>query len=219
MAIQSIEVKDTNIDGVKLELTSGREVQGSIKNEDGSPARQCPFVSFYSPEGVTPSITQRCSDGKLTLRDVRPFVYVATANSQNLPANLYIESIRYAGREIPRTGIDFAVDGEFEVVLGASAATLEGAALDGQGKPAGGAAIVIAPADGSELRTGNADVHGNFYFPNLRPGDYRVYAWEGAAPDTVVDTPSLAPFAASAKAVKLGGNAHEKLQLTAIAPR
>ena len=60
---------------------------------------------------------------------------------------------------------------------------------------------------------------GDFYFANLKPGDYRIYAWEGAAPDTVVDAASLTPFAAPAKAVELGDNGHVRLQMSAMGPR
>jgi hypothetical protein len=140
-------------------------------------------------------------------------------DTRNLPANYYVKSIRYRGKEIPRGGVDLSGEGEFEMTLGATGATVEGAVTDSQGRPVGSAFIVVAPADGSELRMGNADSLGNYYFPNLAPGEYRLFAWEDTAGDSVVDSASLAAFAAAAKTVKLGDNAHETLQLTAVASR
>jgi hypothetical protein len=58
------------------------------------------------------------------------------------------------------------------------------------------------------------------YFANLPPGEYRVLAWDAAAPEASDPPESLGPLANSAKTVKLGENAHEKIQVTvALASR
>jgi protocatechuate 3,4-dioxygenase beta subunit/5-hydroxyisourate hydrolase-like protein (transthyretin family) len=217
LAVQAIEVKDSPIDGIKLELSAGRTVKGSVKMESGGPVPRPGFFSLTSLEGgAGGGMINIGGDGTFTVNNVFPLVY--TVNSQSLPANCYVKSVRYAGQDVPRTGFEFTGDGQLEVVLSNSAAILEGSVTGANGKPAGGAAIVVAPSAGSApVRTGNADAHGNFYFAGLPPGDYSVLAWDAAAPEASDPPESLGPLARSAKTVKLGENAHEKVQVT-VAP-
>ncbi len=210
MAVAPIDVKDQNIDGLKLEMTAGREVPVSVKMENGNVVGQCISMTLVPSVGTALPSGMNCQAGKFTLRNVWPMVYTPEPNSLNLPANYYVKAVRYAGKDIPRTGMDFSGPGEIEVIVGTTAATIEGTVQDRQGKPAGGAALIVAPSDGSELRTGNANERGEFYFANLVPGEYRVYAWAGQAPETVMDLASLRPFASSARTLTVGNNAREE---------
>ncbi len=213
MAVQSIEVKESPIEGIRLELSAGRAVKGSVRMDGGGAVVQPVYFSLTSLEGGGSGMTNFGSDGTFTVNGVFPLVY--TLNAQNLPANCYVKSVRYAGHEVPGTGIEFTGEGALEVVLGNSAAILEGSVTGGDGKPAGNAGIVVAPAAGPlPPRTGNADAHGNFYFASLPPGDYKVLAWDAATPEAADPPESLGPFASAAKAVKLAENAHEKVQVT-----
>ena len=218
MAVQAIEVKHKDTDGLKLELELSRKVEATMISEDGSPVRFCPQISLVTAEGVNYLGRMNCSNGKLTIENVKPVVYIVTAGARNLPAGEYVDSVRYAGKEVPRTGIQFTGAGELEVTLGTAGGIIDGTALDRVGKPAGRAGVVIAPADGSDLVTGYADVRGQFHFGNLKPGAYRVFAWADGVPDNVADSSSLALFAGSAKTVTVAASAHETVQVTAIAP-
>ena len=219
MAVQSIEVKGSPIEGIKLELSAGRTVKGSIRMDGGGPVVRPAFFSLASLDGGGRVTINFGSDGTFTASGIFPLVY--TLDAQNLPANCYVKSIRYGGQEVTRTGFEFTGDGQLEVVLSNSAAVLEGSATGADGKPAGIAGIVAAPSAASlPPRTGHADARGNFYFANLPPGEYRVLAWDAAAPEASDPPESLGPLANSAKTVKLGENAHEKIQVTvALASR
>ena len=219
MAVQSIEVKGSPIEGIKLELSAGRTVKGSIRMDGGGPVVRPAFFSLASLDGGGRVTINFGSDGTFTASGIFPLVY--TLDAQNLPANCYVKSIRYGGQEVTRTGFEFTGDGQLEVVLSNSAAVLEGSVTGADGKPAGIAGIVVAPSAASlPPRTGHADARGNFYFANLPPGEYRVLAWDAAAPEASDPPESLGPLANSAKTVKLGENAHEKIQVTvALASR
>jgi hypothetical protein len=133
----------------------------------------------------------------------------------NLCDNCYIKSVRYGGREVPEGAIDFTGDGELEVVVSAAAASIDGVALNPQGRPASGATVMLASADVPGLvLSGTAGATGNFRFGGLRPGAYRAYAWEGAAPDASPE--ALAPFQGQAGTVQLQENARETLRLATI---
>jgi protocatechuate 3,4-dioxygenase beta subunit len=218
MAVRTVEVKDASIEGVRLEIASGRLVKGSLKVEGGGtfPAG---YISLLSPEGGSARPAFLANSGNMTVPNVFPAVYAMEllGGSGSPYANYYVKSVRYGGREFPPSAIDFSGDGELDIVLSGKAATVDGSVVDAQGKPAANAAIVIAPAGGGErLITGVADEGGNFYFAGLRPGDYRVYAWDAAAPE-VSDAPaSLAPFQGASKAVTLAEGARQKIQVTVI---
>jgi hypothetical protein len=220
MALRTIEVKDASIDGVRLEIASGRVLKGSIRVEGGgtySPG----LLSFNSPEGGVARATSPANDGSLTIQNVFPVVYSMELPILTFPyGNYYVKSVRYGGREFPQWAIDLSGEGQLDIVLSAKAATLEGSVVDQQGKPAANAAIAIASASAGEPpRTGTADASGQFYFAGLGPGDYRVFAWDAAAPEASDAPASLAPFESASKTVTLAENARQKIQVTAIGPK
>ncbi|MGD0498019.1 MAG: carboxypeptidase-like regulatory domain-containing protein [Bryobacteraceae bacterium] len=216
IAVQSVEVKESPIEGIRLELGPGRTVKGTIKMDGGGAAGQgVLFFNLTSLPAVGSGRINFGSGGTFTVTGVFPLVY--TLNAQNLSANSYIKSIRYAGREVPESGIEFTGPGELEVTISNAAAVLEGSVTGGDGKPMGNAGVVVAPSSGSlPMRTGNADAHGNFYFGSLPPGDYRVLAWDATTPEASDPPASLGPFASAAKTVKLAENAHEKVRVTVV---
>jgi hypothetical protein len=215
MAVRSVEVKDAPIEGIRLEMAAGRTVKGSITMEGGGPVPRSVYVFLTAVEGGNTGFTPNVGgDGKFTIANVFPLTYVV--NVQNLPANCYVKAIRY-GQDVPRTGLEITGEAELEVVLGVSAAVLEGSVTGADGKPAGNAAIVVEPvSDSWPAKTGNADGKGNFYFANLPPGEYRVIAFDAESPQAADPPESLAAFAALAKTVKLAENAHEKVQVTVV---
>jgi hypothetical protein len=221
MAVRTIEVKDASLDGVRLEMSSGRALKGSVKM-DGGGRFSAGFLSLNSPEVGLARALSPSSDGSLTFQNVFPAVYSLElmSGTSGPYSNYYVKSVRYGGREYPQWAIDLSGEGDLDIAISAKAATVEGSVVDPQGKPAANAAIVIATVGGAgPLITGNADASGNFYFAGLRPGDYRVYAWDAAAPEATDAPPSLAPFESAGKPVTLAESARQKIQVTAIAPK
>jgi protocatechuate 3,4-dioxygenase beta subunit len=215
VAMQTVEVKDAPIEGIDLELGEGRTVKGTLRMEGGGAPPRPAFFTLRSDENLLPASIIANGDGPLTVNRVLPVVY--SIYSQNLAANTYIKSVRWAGRDVSPEGFEFTGNGELEIVLAATAAVLEGTVTAADGSPAGGAGVLVAPVSGSEPpHTGNADANGNFYFGNLPPGDYRVAAWDAATPEASDPPTSLGASARYAKAVTLGASGHEKVQVTAV---
>jgi protocatechuate 3,4-dioxygenase beta subunit len=211
MAFLPVEVRDANLEDVKLQLTAGREVRGTVRWEGGG--AQSAFLTASAAEGFSSSASVSPMNGAFALRSVWPLTYALDVGG--LCPNCFVKSVRYGGRDVPEAGIDFSGDGELEMVVSASAASLDGVAADRQGRPAGGATVMLASADGTgRILSGKADARGAFHFGGLRPGAYRVYAWEGAAPE--VSPEALAPFQAQASTVRLEESAREKLQIATI---
>jgi hypothetical protein len=219
VAVQPIDVKDSSIEAIDLEVSGGRTIKGSIKVDGAGSLPRPFFFSLRSEEGVGNGMVNMAGDGTFTLSNVFPVVYTLNSqNSQSLPANCYVKAIRYGGKDLPLADFELTGDGQLEVVVSTTAAVLEGSVTGADGKPAGLAGVVVAPVSGpTPVRMGNADANGSFYFANLPPGDYRVFAWDASTPEASDPPGSLTPFARYAKTVTLGASAHEKVQVT-VAP-
>jgi hypothetical protein len=166
--------------------------------------------------GRTAQSTRAAADGSFTFSNLLPDV--CSVSVTNLPSGSYLNSIRYGGTEALQGMVDFSVQGELEIAVGANAATLDGTSIGRDGKPAPGAAVYLLPAAQTDaVRTVVADNMGRFYFGNLRPGAYSIYAWESGGPDGSRE--SLARSAAPGKPVALAENARQNVQVTAIQPR
>jgi hypothetical protein len=209
MAFLPVEVRDGNLDGVQLRLTQGREVHGAVTLEGGG--SQYAVVNLSAAEGLSAGVS--ATNGAFTLRPIWPLTYAVDV--RGLCANCYVKSVRYGGRDAPEAGIEFTGDGELEIVVSPSAASLDGVAVDRQGRPAPGATVILASADtAGRILSGKADARGAFHFGGLRPGAYRAAAWAGDAPEASPE--AMAPFQAQATAVKLAENAKETLRLATI---
>jgi hypothetical protein len=95
---------------------------------------------------------------------------------------------------------------------------VEGAVVDRQGKPVGGAVLALLPKDGSleHLKTGVANAEGKYYFPSNPPGEYKLLAWEDVDTALLQQPGFLQQLDASAQSVQLGAGGRETIRLTAI---
>ena len=185
---QTVEVKESPVDQIRLELSAGRTIKGSFRIENAAAVIKSGYVRLTPLEtsDLASRSTNAAADGTFVFRtsgpaDLFPLIYALEA--QDLPPEYYVKSVRYGGREVTTQKADLTGDGELEIVLGSAAATVEGKVTDADGQPSGDAALALVRAgDSWPLRTGIADAHGYFYFGNLPPGSYRVFAWNSALP-------------------------------------
>jgi protocatechuate 3,4-dioxygenase beta subunit len=220
-AAQTVEVRDKHLDGVTLELAPAHDVTANITVEEKTPINTSGLFATLSSIDNTgnPSFGQNVNnDSKLTFRNLLPVPY--TLNVTNLPfnCNCYVKSVRYGGQEIPETGAMVTGGGELEIVLSTRAAIVEGAVVDRQGKPVGGAVLALLPKDGSleHLKTGVANAEGKYYFPSNPPGEYKLLAWEDVDTALLQQPGFLQQLDASAQSVQLGAGGRETIRLTAI---
>ncbi|HUP03488.1 MAG TPA: carboxypeptidase-like regulatory domain-containing protein [Bryobacteraceae bacterium] len=216
LAAQLVEVKDAPMEGIQLEMGDGRTVKGTIRMDDGSPVPQQHFFSLISESFGSAQYRPGTGDA-FTLGGVRSLPYLLDA--RNLPAGVYVKSIRYGGQDVPLSGFSMNGSGDLEVVLGA-AGIVEGSIVNATGGAAVEAGITVAPASGSgQAHTGNADEDGNFYFGSLPPGEYRVAAFDSMSPEGYDPPESLAAYASYAKTVTVGAKGDEKVQVTVVPAR
>jgi hypothetical protein len=109
--------------------------------------------------------------------------------------NSYVKSIRVGGADVLDGGIRLTpAEGlTMEIVLGAHAGILDGRVMR-DGKPAADVTIGILP-NAAAARGFRTDMHkttltdtsGHFQVRGLPPGDYKIFAWEDADRDAIMD--------------------------------
>jgi hypothetical protein len=178
-------------------------------------------LQLYSPE-LLPGFVPRASigaDGAFVFEHVLPRHHIV--GFTGLPAGAYVKSVKYGGREVPATGFAFDADSSLEITLsGQGGAQLTGSVLDKSGAPAPYAMVMALPSDDGPAESARdvmADEKGNYVFPALRPGTYKVLAWEFRYNPFGVESadPGLPPlFATNTRTVTLGGGAPASQGLT-----
>jgi protocatechuate 3,4-dioxygenase beta subunit len=162
MGFANVEVRDSNVDGVRVKMSPGREVRGRVV-WDGDPLR-FGTVGLEAVEGYT-VFSQIGPTGSFTLTPVWPVPYAVNVS---LPCpTCYVKSMRYAGRDLPEGYVTFEGDGEFEIQASAAGGMIVGTATPGLPVRLEGAGKVVNT---------KADSQGAFTFQGLKPGPYKVTA-------------------------------------------
>ncbi len=217
--VTSSDLKDVIVPiGASVALSGIVRMEGQQKAELGTMR-----VGLVPVEGFVfnPLSAEVKGDGTFQIEGVLPDkYYVNFASSQE---NVYLKSVRIGGREAPDRELDLShAEGQvqIEIVLSPQAATLEGTVMDGD-KPAGGMSVVLAPEPFREgqqylVRSATSDQNGRFQLRSLRPGEYRLYAFED--PEVAYDRgpEALKPFEQHAVKVTLKEGERQAVQLSVL---
>jgi protocatechuate 3,4-dioxygenase beta subunit len=219
IAWQAVEVANNHVDGVMLTVAPGVDVQGSFKIADATAALSAPNLSVFlrGTFAIAGAPRARVADDlSFTFQNVSPMHY--TVMVSGVPDNCYVKSIRFGGQEVPEDGVDIAGGGPFEITLSATAAEVDGAVVDKEGKPVANATVALIPKDGppTAIKANNTDENGAVAFKGLKPGDYRLLAWEDVPSGAYQDPEFLKPFEGRAASVKLDPSAKQAVQVKVI---
>jgi hypothetical protein len=230
-----IEAGTSNIDKIELTLTPGFEISGRLAIE-GQPTQNAgagstspnttsprPFVSL-APKVNTmmggPG-TQVKEDLTFKLDHVNPERYDVDVG---MTGEYYLKSIRIGDRDITDAGADFTQGvpaGEMVIVLNANGGQVDGTVQNEKAEPAAAALVVLAPeASRRSLRylykSTGTDQNGHFTIKGVKPGDYKVFAFEGLEFDAYYDPEFLKPLESKGEAVSIKESAHESVQVKVI---
>ena len=219
IATQPVDVVGNHLEGLVLTMVAGGEVQGSVKVVDATAPVDLKNVSvMLRPVGFAGSAPPRGRVGedlKFTLKSVPPVRYAVAVTG--MPEMCYLQSVKYGGGEVTDAGVEMTNGGVLEVTVSAAAARVDTVVLDKDGKPGWHAVVALVAKDGGPTVVRTADENGILSFAGLKPGDYRLLAWEDVESGAPYDPDFLKAFEAQAKSVKLDGSGHEAIQLKAIA--
>jgi hypothetical protein len=194
---------------------------GAVKVEGGAAAvpRLRVVLRSASPAIQSPA-AQSGADGAFNFGPVSPGRYVLQFPA--LPPGAYIKAAKLGDKDA-LAGLDLSQptsDARLEVTVSYAGARIDGVVLDQQGKPAEGVACLIPdpPQPGMPwlYQTAEAVEDGVFHFQGVRPGMYRVYAWEELEPGAYMDPQFTAQRQANSVAIEVAENEKKQISIKRI---
>jgi uncharacterized surface anchored protein len=222
-ASMPVQVTGSHVDGLTLQLASGGDLQGVVKLVDTSgttPVELKNLSVTLRPAdnanfgfGGGPSRARVSEDMKFTIKGAPPMKFAV--NVSGIPNTCYLKSVTFGGREITPEGLDLSGGGPIEVTISAAAAQLDAVVMDKDNKALANAVVAIIPKVGNPM-VYTTDDNGILSAKGLKPGDYKLLAWEDVESGAPQDPDFLAQFEKKMRSVKLEASGHEAIQLTAI---
>jgi uncharacterized surface anchored protein len=220
-AVMPVQVTGSHVDGLTLNLATGGDLQGTIKLVDATTPVELKNLSvmlrpvgFVGFGGAAPQRGRVTEEMKFAIKGVPPVKFAV--NVLGIPNTCYLKSVQFGGRDVTSEGLDMSAGGPLEVVLSAAAAEVDAVVLDKDGKAAVNAVVALVPKDGSNPIVQMADENGILALKGLKPGDYKILAWEDVEQGAPQDPDFLKQFESKTKSVKVDSAGRETVQLTAI---
>ena len=150
-------------------------------------------------EGATAKV--EAGSGEFTIPNILGGEY--WVGVRGLPEHLYVDEVRYEGREAYGNPAAIAGSGPaIEITLGSDGAVIRGKAERKPGVPAAGAVVALIStamriplARPDHIRSVTAGDDGAFTFANVAPGEYRLAAYSENMPWYDAQNPKLVPAA------------------------
>ena len=178
----------------------------------------------------TPPAVMIWSDGRgcfVVRRPIPPRNCFALADGQytvdvaGLPANAFVHSIRYAGRDVVNgiIAIDGGAAGELEIVVGGPGGVIEGRVTDSSNEVVSGARVVLTPvsnrlwSNSTLFRNVRTDQGGAFSIAGIGPGEYVVLAFEYLEDGSWRDPGFLDRYGAAGERITIGSMSRETVRL------
>jgi len=230
-ARQAVEVVNSDVDGVVLNLVAPIQVSGVLRVEgalqkplehirvtlqgDGSVR----MPQFYGRRRFGGGSAEVKADGTFTFEEIVPDVYRVALGAH---PGAYLKSIRFGDDDVTNGTVDLSRgSGALAIVLATDGGELEGSVKKPNGDAAARVRVTLI-ACGKLLgrvdlsRSGFTDEQGKFRLKNIAPGDYEIFAWEDVQMGAPQDPDFRKPFEKHAVAVKMESNGHQSVELTSI---
>jgi hypothetical protein len=219
-----VNIADRDVDAGTLTITEGARVSGKVTSAAGT---------RVGVEMVAPTLGGSVLDMRYaTLTDAATQAFQFSVRSSafgligavpdghyrvrlapNSPANLYLESARYASANVLDSGFSVAgvSSGPLELTL-ATGSVVTGTVRNLKDEPVADSHVALIPSANHRQNLGlyksdMTDQYGRFSFAGVAPGDYQVFAWEEIEPNAWLNAEYIKEFEArSARiTVSVGG--------------
>jgi hypothetical protein len=199
------------VDGIQLTFGTAPEISGLVTADKGVDLKNRSMMVVLSPEdatmtmGIRPGQVQ--DDGTFKVKPLAPDRY--TVNLYPMPDGCYVKSIRYGDTEYPSGVVDMSkglTGGELTIALSANGAQVDGNVSDAKDQPATIATVVLVPDQRdfhSQYETARLDQNGHLTIKGIKPGKYKLFAWDEVEWGQYEDPDFLKPFEERGEAVEL----------------
>ncbi len=214
-----LNVGDHDVDDVLLTFRPRLEISGTVQVEGADQKHERAIEVGFNPTTIGfPDQAEVGPDGAFALK-VMPAVYqvYVTCNS-----GVYMKSMHFGDQDVTNGRIDLTQQsgGVLKIVCGSDTGKLRGSVQNANGEPAPGALIALSPDGIHQDRPDlfyqvESDQNGKFNFPDLAPGEYKVFAWESMDSNVVLSAEFRKAFEGRAASVTIspGGNSSVDLKL------
>jgi len=213
-----VEVRNGDVDGLSLPISSGIDIPVRITFE-GTPPKTMPSVAnliptlWRNPTLLGAPAMPATAGNPPVLRNIAPGSYhvylnpllqpLQGANPLNsLPAwqNAYVKSMQMGDVDVLSGGLrlERQPDAPLNIVIGANPGTLNGLVLNEVRLPIAGAYVTLFANNTADrlyrtdmYKVTGTDNQGRFQLQGLPPGDYRIFAWENIERGTWIDSTFL----------------------------
>ena len=217
-AVERIEIRDRDVEGVRLEGRVWPAVPGTVIDRGGNePLRGSVALTPVGSEAMRTLIGQ-INDSKFSIANVPAGDYRVLA----MTGPQYLASIRYGAQDAPDGIIHVSGQGTaLELEVGWDFSRVRGSVLAEDDKPVVGATVTIAPLGRREnridlVRMAYTDEAGRFSLTNMPPGDYQVFAWGDADVWMAIDPRFRAMLGSLAGSLTVTGGADSNVTVKLI---
>jgi hypothetical protein len=215
----SLNVADSNIESVRVNLLPPIRVTGRVHSESGSaPKAGKMIVTLVARSSSVTASGSPGEDGGLSIDNIVPETYEISAT---LPEGYFLKSARLGNVDALQSGVDVSQgeSGKLDLEISATGGRVEGSVTEGD-QPSPGARVVLMPGDERNRRLrfqiATADQKGVFRISGIAPGDYRLYGFQTVDESSVQDPSYLKRFESQSKQVSIHEHGRETLQLEPI---
>jgi protocatechuate 3,4-dioxygenase beta subunit len=220
-----VEVGDGDVTGVELFLLPGSRLTGRVVFEgDAKPDFTRFTVQFLPIEDIQVNSGHariEAEGGTFETTPLEPARYRVSV--QPVPNGYYLKSARWGDQEVLDSGllITPGTTGDLKILLSPGAATISGSVRDNRDQPVPNAVVTLIP---ESRYTGWWDLYrylrasesGEFKLTSIRPGTYKLYAWEQLENGAHQDSVFMRSFDTAGLAVTIQAGGAETVQLGVI---
>jgi hypothetical protein len=208
------------VDGVVLAMNPAPHVTGRISMAESGAKVNLQGVRIAMTRLSSSQISEVRSDaaGKFVLPKPFPPGHYAIVNVRSIPEGCFISEVKFGEKAISWDDFEISGSSQLEIILSNTAGKIAGSVLDADGKPVLGSSVTLIPTDEKSrpARESVAD-DGNFQFTNLRPGKYKLFAWEEVDDDLWQDPEFRKNYESLAAEITVGPSETQNTQLRVIA--
>lgn len=223
---QTIEVTNTDIDGLTLTIAPGVTIEGQL-NWDGNPSaeqEELKVVATGETGDYWGGDARVLANGLFRLKDVPDGTYHLEVSG--ISQDCYVKSVRYGTSDATQEGftVHRGNDAALEVTVSSRGARVKGSVADADGLPAAGVWVVLIPeerhrAEFRLYKSKTSDQHGGFELRGIAPGDYKIFSWEEVESKAWEDPEFLKPFEAKGERISLQEGVEKTINITAFQTR
>ena len=218
-----VEVSAEDVTGLLAAMQPAAKVSGRIFYE-GAPAATGRMEVHFTPADAPGAFEGRARVNGITFETTLDGTLPSgryRVRVQPMPEGFYLKAVRSGQQNVLEQGLTVVPSGTaaIDVVLAAGAATITGTVRDGDDKPLPRAVVTLAPESGNAIdayRYISANDAGEFHISGLRPGNYRIHAWEQLERGAHQDPEFMRPFGPAGLTLRLQVGSRESVQLGAI---